>query len=160
PLTIRFHSAPLSDREAAALKGRPLGPAHYDEVVGGEAADAYDEHGDVLFLYRHRHPRLTPEVCGPALPGLRRVADTSTREGGLLVFPQYRIAADVRDRDVILFPGGAWHGNTPIVGAEAGADHERISVVAYYRTRLIHCGSAAEEYEWAKRHELGDRLYD
>jgi hypothetical protein len=78
-------------------------------------------------------------------------------DGGLLVFPQYRIACDLRDRDVLLFESGAWHGNTPLIGI--GGEYERISVVCYYRAKMIHCGTAAEEHERAKRHEHGHKLY-
>lgn len=70
-------------------------------------------------------------------------------KGCLFVLPQYRIAVDLQDRDVVLFDSSAWHGNTPF--EEVGGAYERISVVAYYRSGMIHCGSAAEEHERAKR---------
>jgi hypothetical protein len=77
-------------------------------------------------------------------------------DGGLFVLPQYRIAFAAEDRDVILFESDAWHGNTPIVGA-AGT-YERLSVVAYYRAGMIHCGTAAEENARANRPERRDPL--
>jgi hypothetical protein len=52
--------------------------------------------------------------------------------GGLFCLPEYRLAVDLGDRDVILFPALALHGNTPIVGPG-----ERLSVVAYYRAGFM-----------------------
>jgi hypothetical protein len=92
----------------------------------------------------HRHPgnlSLGLSVMGV----LRRGA----YGGGLFVLPQWRLAVDLHDRDVVLFESGAWHGNTPF---EAGAgDFERLSFVAYYRSGMIDCGTAAEEYARADR---------
>lgn len=77
--------------------------------------------------------------------------------GGRLLFPAYRVAVDLRDGDLILMDAHEWHGNTPIVCAcgtrpdgpcvECGA--ERISVVSYFRTKMVRCGSPAEELERA-----------
>ena len=74
-------------------------------------------------------------------------------EGGRLVFPQYRVAIDLQDGDLVLMDAHEFHGNTPIVCAcdkvldkpcaECGA--ERISVVSYFRTRMVDCGSMGEE---------------
>jgi hypothetical protein len=63
--------------------------------------------------------------------------------GGLFVLPEYRLAVDAHDRDVILFSSDLLHGNTAFAGAER--THERVSVVVYYRRGMLDCGSAAEE---------------
>lgn len=76
--------------------------------------------------------------------------------GGLLVFPRYRVAADVRHRDVILFESNALHGNTALVSDNWFC---RLSVVCYYRAKMLYCGSAEEENEFAKRHRHGEPLY-
>jgi hypothetical protein len=78
--------------------------------------------------------------------------------GGILVFPEYRVAVDMQDRDLLLMNAHRWHGNTAIICAcgksldemcpDCGA--ERISVVSYYRTRMVTCGSAADEAEKAR----------
>jgi hypothetical protein len=69
--------------------------------------------------------------------------------GGYTVLPQYRIAVDMMGGDVLLFNGTDYHGNTPITGVPGA--FERISVVAYYRKRMLEAGTAAEELEKAKR---------
>jgi hypothetical protein len=46
--------------------------------------------------------------------------------GGLLVFPRYRVAVEVRSRDLLIFDGHEHHGNTPLSGTGT-----RLSVVAY-----------------------------
>lgn len=78
--------------------------------------------------------------------------------GGRLVFPEWRVAAEMRHGDMILMDAHQWHGNTAIVcpcnggtnlnrGPCTDCDSERISVVAYYRTKMAQCGTAAEEAE-------------
>lgn len=80
--------------------------------------------------------------------------------GGVFVFPEYRLAVDLKDDDLILMDAHQWHGNTPIVCAcgerrttaceVCGA--ERISVVSYMRTAMTRCGSEAEETARAVAH--------
>lgn len=87
--------------------------------------------------------------------------------GGWLTFPQYGVAADMQDGDVILMDAHEWHGNTPLLCSECGESlrkpghvcetnmaafklnefvpPERVSVVSYFRTHLVECGSLAEE---------------
>jgi hypothetical protein len=63
--------------------------------------------------------------------------------GGYLVFPEYRIAVNVRPGDLLLVNNHEIiHGNTPIV-AEEGS--ERISLVCYFREKMLELGS--KEYE-------------
>lgn len=73
-------------------------------------------------------------------------------DGGRLVFPKYRVAVDLQDGDLILMDAHEHHGNTRLVEHE---NAERISVVAYYRTKMCGCGSGAEEA--AKAHVAAER---
>lgn len=76
-----------------------------------------------------------------------------TYTGGQLIFPQYRVAADLHHGDLILMDAHDWHGNVPIhcaCGRQLNGPcrtcaAERISVVAYCRTKIINCGSHDEE---------------
>lgn len=73
--------------------------------------------------------------------------------GGALVFPEYRVAVDLRHGDLLLMDAHQWHGNTALTCAcgrepngvcpDCGA--ERISAVCYFRTRVAQCGSPDEE---------------
>jgi hypothetical protein len=84
--------------------------------------------------------------------------------GAKLVFPEWRVAAEMRHGDLILMDAHQWHGNTPII-CECGdrlnrgpceqCGSERVSVVAYYRTKMAQCGPRAEED--AKRVAYGER---
>jgi hypothetical protein len=77
--------------------------------------------------------------------------------GGQLVFPQWRLAVDMMAGDVLVFDGREWHGNAPIepvVGSGAGPV-ERISVVCYYRRRMLRCGTPDLELEAARRRLSG-----
>lgn len=87
--------------------------------------------------------------------------------GGVFVFPEFRLGIDLGDGDLVLMDAHEYHGNTMLhcpyclerldrVGhrcAEAdelGQDvlsPERISVVAYFRTRMVTCASMVEENE-------------
>lgn len=79
-------------------------------------------------------------------------------KGGKLVFPEWRIAVDMQDGDLLLMDAHQWHGNTAIrcscddkqelitLGEPCkGCGAERISVVHYYRTKMRQCGSLEEE---------------
>jgi hypothetical protein len=73
--------------------------------------------------------------------------------GGRLVFPQYRVAVDMQHGDLILMDAHEWHGNTFLTcacglrmnGCCEVCGAERISLVAYYRTKLAQCGSPEQE---------------
>jgi len=82
--------------------------------------------------------------------------------GGWLTFPQFGIAADMQDGDLLLMDAHEWHGNTPLLCAYCNEklrkpDHkcegmaegehspERVSIVSYFRTKMAECGTAEEE---------------
>jgi hypothetical protein len=73
--------------------------------------------------------------------GVMSVLEGGSYEGGYLVFPKWRVAIDMRTRDVLLADVHEYHGNTPTVGVEGRYD--RISTVFYYHTRMRRCGNGA-----------------
>jgi len=77
--------------------------------------------------------------------------------GGYLVFPEYRIAVNVRPGDLLLVNNHeVLHGNTPIV-----LDHpkaERISIVCYFREKMLELKSY--DYECLRRKYIEDRKAD
>lgn len=83
----------------------------------------------------------------------RRDGTDGPYTGGALVFPEFRVGVSMRDGDLLLMDAHQWHGNTMIVcphGARSEAAREccgveRVSVVAYMRTRIVACGSPADE---------------
>ena len=63
--------------------------------------------------------------------------------GGYLIAPEYRIAVNVRPGDLLLINNHeVMHGNTPIVCEEGS---ERISLVVYFREKMLELGS--KQYE-------------
>jgi hypothetical protein len=76
--------------------------------------------------------------------------------GAHFVFPKYRVAFDMGNRDLLLGDVHEWHGNTDMVGDKSR--FERISCVFYYRERMKVCGTATEEFERAKNRKAGDPL--
>jgi hypothetical protein len=84
--------------------------------------------------------------------------------GGQLVFPAWRVAVDMHDGDLILMDAHDWHGNVALVcecgttmsGPCPDCGAERISVVAYFRTKITDCGTPEAEHAKAvARHERG-----
>ena len=69
-------------------------------------------------------------------------------DGCYLCFPEYRIAVDMRTRNVTLANVHLWHGNTPIKGVRG--KYERLSTVLYYRKKMQNCGSQDEELQRAR----------
>lgn len=86
--------------------------------------------------------------------------------GGQLVFPQYRIAADLRHGDLLLMDAHQWHGNALITCACGTSPNgpcktcgaERVSLVSYFRAKLTGCGTPAQEIrradEWHENREI------
>lgn len=72
--------------------------------------------------------------------------------GGMLTFPEYRVAVDMKDGDLLLMDAHEWHGNVAM--EKHSEDAERISIVCYYRTGMQACGTFDEEL--AKAGELSD----
>jgi hypothetical protein len=67
--------------------------------------------------------------------------------GGYLIAPEYRVAVNVRPGDLLLINNHeVMHGNTPIVLGDDQA--ERISLVCYFREKMMELGSW--EYEQAR----------
>jgi hypothetical protein len=77
--------------------------------------------------------------------------------GGTLCFPEYRVGVNMKHGDLLLMDAHEWHGNTAITcpcGRTLGRNcetcgAERISVVSYYRTAIVNCGTMEEELERA-----------
>ena len=63
-------------------------------------------------------------------------------KGGRLVFPQWRVAVDLQDGDLILMDAHQWHGNT--IMTNLSEDAERVAVVLYYRTYMAQCPVTGE----------------
>lgn len=70
-------------------------------------------------------------------------------KGGYFVLPQWRIAFDLNNCDLLLVDVHKWHGNTPIT--KESEDDERISFVMYYRENTIKCLAPSAELERVKR---------
>jgi hypothetical protein len=78
-------------------------------------------------------------------------------KGGYLVLPEYRIAINIRPGDLLLIANhDAIHGNTPIEAVDGNVDGiERMSIVAYFREKMLDLGSW--EYENARRDYVESR---
>jgi hypothetical protein len=80
-----------------------------------------------------------------------------TYTGGDLIFPEWRVAVNMKHGDLILMDAHQWHGNTAIFcqcgndlnGFCATCGAERISVVSYFRTKIVKCGTPEDEYRTA-----------
>lgn len=77
-------------------------------------------------------------------------------DGAYLVFPSYRVAVNFAHGCLCLADVHEWHSNTPFTRMRVG--YERITLVFYYREKMIHCKSAREEVEWAKNRKRGEPM--
>ena len=77
--------------------------------------------------------------------------------GGYLVLPEYRVAINIRPGDLLLIANhDAIHGNTPIEAVDGNPEGiERMSIVAYFREKMLDLGSW--EYETARRDYVESR---
>lgn len=83
------------------------------------------------------------------------VINAGDYQGGLLVFPKYRVALACNNGDLLFFKPQEVHGNTPIIPMSKKATYERISMVYYLREKMVECGSMAEELERGKKYHGG-----
>jgi hypothetical protein len=78
------------------------------------------------------------------LSNLLVLSNNGNYTGGYLIAPEYRVAVNVRPGDLLLINNHeVMHGNTPIVLGDE--DSERISLVCYFREKMLELGS--KEYE-------------
>jgi hypothetical protein len=90
--------------------------------------------------------------------GVMSVIRRGEYTGGELVFPKFRVAVDLKDRDVLLADVHEYHGNTRI--DYDSPDAERISTVLYFRTGMQFCLDPAQELARVRSRGPGDRLSD
>jgi hypothetical protein len=87
--------------------------------------------------------------------------DGSPYEGGVTVFPRYRVGVDLRMGDFLGMDVHEWHGNTALVGPD---DIERISLVCYYRERVKSCGTVEQEESrhqaWREKRAASPEAHD
>ena len=75
------------------------------------------------------------------------VLQTGDYKGAYTVIPKYGIAVDVRSCDLALFDVHELHGNTETFSTKP---YKRISIICYYRKKMIECGTAEQELERIK----------
>ena len=86
------------------------------------------------------------------------VAKDKQWKGGSLVLPEFRVAVDLRPGDLLLINNHAGiHGNTELLPPEGMTleDMERISLVCYFREKMLELGSM--EYEDTRYQFVTDR---
>lgn len=87
------------------------------------------------------------------LSNLLTLSNDGKYTGGYLIAPEYRIAVNVRPGDLLLINNHeVMHANTPIVCEEGS---ERISLVCYFREKMLELGS--KEYEDSRCQFVEDR---
>jgi hypothetical protein len=90
------------------------------------------------------------------LSNLLTLSNTGNYSGAYLVAPEYRVAVNVRPGDLLLINNHeVMHGNTPIVCHDE--ESERISLVVYFREKMLELGSKAYEdtrYDFVENRRL------
>ena len=73
--------------------------------------------------------------------------------GGYFCLPQYKVAIDLQNTDILFVDVHKWHGNTDFINTEE--DFLRISFVLYYREYMYKCKQPAEELLKMKMDKTG-----
>lgn len=71
--------------------------------------------------------------------------------GSYFCLPEYRVAIDMQNCDMLFVDVHTWHGNTPFVGT----DYTRIAFVMYYREYMYKCKQPAEELKRVQQDKNG-----
>lgn len=74
-------------------------------------------------------------------------------DGAYFCLPEYRVALDMHNTDLLFADVHKWHGNTPFKNCEP--DFMRIAFVMYYREYMYKCKQPAEELHKIKMEETG-----
>ena len=91
------------------------------------------------------------------LSNLLVLSNNGNYTGGYLVFPEYRVAVNVRPGDLLLVNNHeVMHGNTPIVLGDDQA--ERVSLVCYFREKMLELGT--KQYEDTRKQYVEDRRHN
>jgi hypothetical protein len=73
--------------------------------------------------------------------------------GGYFCLPQYKVAIDLQNTDILFVDVHKWHGNTDFINTEE--NWLRISFVIYYREYMYKCKQPAEELLKMKMDKTG-----
>lgn len=74
-------------------------------------------------------------------------------EGCFFCLPEYAVAVDMQNTDMLFVDVHRWHGNTPF--KNPSPDYLRISFVMYYRENMVNCKSPSEELARIKKDKGG-----
>lgn len=74
-------------------------------------------------------------------------------DGAYFCLPEYRVAIDMHNTDMLFVDVHKWHGNTPFVNTSE--DFMRVAFVMYYREYMIDCKQPKEELQAIKMKETG-----
>lgn len=134
----------VADRYAAQLEAAQK--THPAYVIPGTPFTTLTINNTVVGAYHTDKGDYTPGF------GVMVVFRKGTYRGAELVFPKYGVGTDLQHGDVIFFDPHEVHGNLPFmdgVGHE-GEDWVRISMVFYFREKMLACLEPAAELERAK----------
>ena len=74
-------------------------------------------------------------------------------KGSYFCLPEYRVAIDMQNCDILFADVHKWHGNTPY--KECSDDYMRIAFVMYYREYMYKCKQPQAELQKIKQSETG-----
>lgn len=74
-------------------------------------------------------------------------------KGSYFCLPEYRVAIDMQNCDILFADVHRWHGNTPFT--LCSEDYKRIAFVMYYREYMYKCKQPIEELQKIKQKETG-----
>lgn len=76
-----------------------------------------------------------------------------TYDGCYFVLPEFKVAIDMHNSDMLFVDVHRWHGNTPF--KNMSEDYLRVSFVMYYREMMYKCRQPIDELKNIKQRETG-----
>lgn len=74
-------------------------------------------------------------------------------KGSYFCLPEYRVAIDMQNCDILFADVHSWHGNTPFT--DCSDDYMRIAFVMYYREYMYKCKQPSAELQKIKQEKTG-----
>lgn len=74
-------------------------------------------------------------------------------KGSYFCLPEYRVAIDMQNFDILFADVHSWHGNTPFT--DCSDDYMRIAFVMYYREYMYKCKQPSAELHKIKQEKTG-----
>lgn len=140
-------------------KYKELCPVHYEKQIAiAQGTDINYRIGETAFTtvtVNRNFPTAVHKDSGDYQDGFGNliVYREGSYDGSFFCLPEFGIAIDMQNEDILFADVHRWHGNTPF--ENMSEDYMRIAFVMYYREYMYKCSKPSEELHNIKMKETG-----